>query len=266
MNVIVLVKQVPDPEAPASQFKIDQATNKVIPPPGIAPKISLYDEYAIEAGIQLKEKTGGKVTALCLGPASAKEQLKQALAMGCDEAILLDDAAFQDGDSYAIATALAAAIQKIGAFDLVIAGRQSADMANSLVPTMVAERLGVPSANPIRALEASNGSVKVQRLIEGGYEEIELPTPALVAVHDEINKPRYPNLKGIMAASRRQIPEWSPADLGLDPSQVGVAGSKTKLLKLYIPQRESQIELIEADTPEEAAAKLAQRLREKKII
>ncbi len=266
MNIIVTIKQVPDPDIPPNHFKVDEAAKRVIAPPGVAPVMNGYDANALEAALRLKEKQGGKVTALSLGTAEARDTLKRSIAMGADEAVLLDDPALLDGDSYTTALALAKAIGKIGAYDLVLCGRQASDTDAGQVALGIGELLGLPTVSPAIGLELANGSLKVNRMIEDGYQVLEVPLPALVAVSSEIAEPRYPPLRGIMAAGRAQIPVWSAADLGLDASDVGAAGRKVAVRRLYVETRETRCELIEGDSPAEAGAALAQRLRDAKLI
>ncbi|MBI2863598.1 MAG: electron transfer flavoprotein subunit beta/FixA family protein [Chloroflexi bacterium] len=264
--MVVCIKQIPDPETPAAQFKIDSATNKVIPAQGVPPKISPFDENAVEAAVQLKEKVGGKVSVISMGAKQASEALKTAVAMGCDEGFLLDDPAFADGDSATTATVLAAAINKIGACDLVVTGRQAGDWDAGQVGSGLAEILGVPAVMPARGIEVSDSMATVQRVVDDGYEVIEVPLPAVISVSNEINTPRYPTLRGIMTAARKQIPVWSAADLGLSASSVGAAGARSKLLKLFIPVREGKCEVMEGESVEEMAANLAKALRSAKLI
>ncbi|MFN8532958.1 MAG: electron transfer flavoprotein subunit beta/FixA family protein [Dehalococcoidia bacterium] len=261
MNIIVCVKQVPDPETPASQFRVDEAAKKVIPPSGIEPTVNQYDANAIEAAVQLKEQNGGRVTVLSLGKDKARDAVKQALSMGCDAGVLIDDPAFEDADAFTTATALAAAIRGIGDFDLILCGRQASDWDQAQVPQGLAELLGVPSVTPVAGIEVAGNGLRVKRLIEDGYEVLDVPTPALLAVSNEANQPRYPTLKGIMAAARAKVEVKSGADLG-----VSAAGRKVQLLRLYVPKVESQIEMIPGETPEEQAANLARRLREERVI
>jgi electron transfer flavoprotein beta subunit len=266
LNLIVCIKQVPDWEAPADTFKIDPERNKVIPPPNIDPRISLFDEHAIEAALQLRERHGGKVTVLSLGPDFAQRAVKQAVAMGADDGILLRDPAFEDSDTYGTAAILAEAINKIGAFDLVLCGRQAADWDVGQVGVGVAELLGVPCVSIAQKIEVSDGKAMVERLVEGGYDVMEVPLPALITVSNEINKPRYPTLRGIMAAGKKQIPAWDAAALGIDPARTGAHGARAAVLKLYVPVHEAHCEFIDGDTDEEKGEKLALRLREVKLI
>jgi electron transfer flavoprotein beta subunit len=266
MNIIVCVKQVIDPEAPPSSFKIDASTNKVVPPSGVPPVISTFDEYAVEAALRIKDSVGGKVTALSLGVDLLRDVVKKPLAMGADELILLEDPAFIDSDSSSTAHALAMAIKKIGQFDLILCGRQAADWDSGQVGSGIAELLGLPSVTIARKVEITDGKARIERVIPDGYELIELPLPALVTLSNEHPAPRYPNIKGIMAAKKIEPIIWKPADIGIDPSQIGASGRQTKLLKLFQPVRDTQCEVMKGDTPEEAAVNLAAKLREVKVL
>ena len=267
MNIIVCVKQVPDPEIPPSQFRNDAATNKVIPPQGVKPVVSPFDLNAVEIALRMKEKAGeGKVTALSLGTSIERDVVKQAVAMGADDLVLVEDPALDGGDSFATAYALAQAIKKIGDYDVIMCGRQAADWDAGLVGAGLAEILGLPFVSIIQAAEGVDGKVRAQRVMPDGYEVFEVPTPCVLTVSNEGGEPRYPSMRGIMAAGRKQPVVWSAADIGVDASQAGAAGSKTKLLSLYQPQIEARCEMIEGENPVEAGANLALRLREDRII
>jgi electron transfer flavoprotein beta subunit len=266
MNIIVCVKQVNDPEAPPSAFKIDPATNKVMPPPGMPPVISTFDEYAVEAALRIKEKVGGKVTALSLGMNLQRDVVKKPLSMGADDLVLLEDPAFVDGDSWSTAYALAMAIKKIGQFDLILCGRQAADWDSGQVGSGIAEILGLPSVTIARKVEVEGNKAKVERVIPDGYELIEMILPGVITLSNEHATPRYPNVKGIMMAKRKEPIVWKPADIGADPSKLGANGRRSKLMKLFQPVRDTKCEIVTADTPEAAGAKLAQRLREAKVL
>src|SRR5215472_11621665 len=232
---------------------------KILNPANVDPVINGFDENAIEAALQIKAAVGGKVVALSMGEVGATRALKQALAMGVDEGILLHDAA-------STAYVLAEAIKKIGTYDLILCGRQASDWDQAQVPAGIAEFLGLPSVTAAQKVESHGEVVRVERLLEDGYEVLDVRPPCLVTVSNEANKPRYPTLKGIMAAGKKQIPVWNTAELGLDPARVGNAGALTKVTKLYIPRFEGKCEFIEGETPEEMGEKLALRLRELKII
>jgi electron transfer flavoprotein beta subunit len=265
--MIVCCKQVIDPEAPPATFKVDAATNKVVPPQGVPPVISPFDEQAIEAAIRVKEaQKGGKVTAISLGVNLLRDVVKKPLSMGADELILLEDEAFTEGDSWSTAYALAMAIKKIGKFDIIFCGRQAADWDSGQVGSGIAEILGLPSVTLAKKVEVIDGKAKVERVVADGFEVVEVTLPALITVSNELGVARYPTIKGIMAAKRKEPVVWKPADIGLAPAQIGAAGRKTKLMKLFQPVREGKCEIISADTPEEAAVKQALKLREAKVL
>ena len=262
MDIVVTVKQVPDPDIPPTHFKIDEAARKAVPPPGVAPVMNGYDAHALEAALKLKEQLGGKVTVVSLGPDSARDALKRAIAMGADAAVHVNDPALNDADSTVTAAALAAAIKKLGGFDLVLSGRQASDTDGGQVHLGIAAHLGLPAVSPIQKIEdASPESLTVERIVEDGYQRVRVRLPALLGVSSEINEPRYPPLKGIMAAGRAQIPVWSAADLELAEVQ-----PRVQLRRLYVETREASVEFIEADSLAEAGARLADRLREARLV
>jgi electron transfer flavoprotein beta subunit len=266
VNMIVCCKQVLDPEAPPASFKINPATNQVVPPAGVPPVVSPFDEQAVEAALRVKDKLGGKISVLSLGNNMLRDVVKKPLSMGADELILLEDEAFEGGDSWSTAYALAMAIKKIGQFDIIFCGRQAADWDNGQVGSGIAEILGIPSVTVAKKVEVTDGKANVERVLADGYQVIEVTLPALITVSNELGEARYATLKGIMAAAKKQPTLWKPADIGTDPSQIGAAGRRAKLLKLFQPVREGKCEIVEADSPPEAATKLAQRLREAKVI
>ena len=265
MNVIVCVKQVIDPEAPPSTFKID-AGGRVMPPPGVPPVIDPYGEYAVEAALKVKDTQGGQITAISLGTDHVRDVIKKPLAMGADELILLEDEAFAEGDSWSTAFALAMAIKKVGSYDLILCGREASDWNAGQVGSGIAEILGLPSVTLVKKIDITDGKVKVERVTPDGYEVLEVTLPAVLTISNEIGEPRYPNIKGIMAAKRKEPTVWKPADLGVEPSQVGGTGRRAKILKLFQPVREGACEIIKGEGLEEAAANLALKLREAKIL
>ncbi|MDO8473276.1 MAG: electron transfer flavoprotein subunit beta/FixA family protein [Dehalococcoidia bacterium] len=266
MNIIVCVKQIQDPEIPPAKFKVDPATNRVVPPEGVPPVINPFDEQSIEAALRIKEKAGGKITALTVGKGSARDVLKHALAMGADEAFMLDDDAFDGSDSQSMALILSRAIQRIGPFDLVFCGRQAADWDEAQVGSALAEALGIPPITIARSAQVVDGKIRVERVQTDGYEVVEASLPALVTVSNEIGQPRLPTGFGIIQASRKKITQWKASDIGLSPAEVGPAAARTRLLKLFVPVRESKCEFVKGETVAEAAALLAVKLREAKIL
>ena len=262
MDIVVTVKQVPDPDIPPTHFKVDEAANKVIPPAGVAPVMNGYDANALEAALRLKEQVGGKVTVVSLGPDAARDTLKRAIAMGADAAIHVNDPALNEADSTTTALALAAAIKKLDHVDLILSGRQASDTDGGQVHLGVAAHLGMPAVSPVQKIEdPSAESVVAERIVEDGYQRLKIRLPALLGVSSEMNEPRYPPLKGIMAAGRAQIPLWTAADLGL-----GDASPKVQLRRLYVETREAKVDLIQADTLEDAGKLLADKLREARLV
>jgi electron transfer flavoprotein beta subunit len=266
MNMIVCIKQVIDPEAPPASFKIDSSSNKVVPPAGVSPVIDPYAEYAVEAALKIKDAIGGKITALSLGTNQLRDIVKKPLAMGADELILLEDEAFDGGDSWSTAHALAMAIKKIGEYDIVFCGREASDWNAGQVGSGIAEILELPSITLVRKIDITDGKAKIERVTDDGYEVMEVALPALLTVSHEIGEPRYPTIKGIMAAKKKEPTVWKPADIGAEASQIGAAGRRAKLLKLFQPAREGKCEIIEGESPEEAAVNLALKLREVKVL
>ena len=266
MNMIVCVKQVVDPEAPPASFKIDTDSNSVVPPSGVPPVISPFDENAVEAALRIKDAQGGKITVISLGTNLLRDVVKKPLAMGADELILLEDDAFAGGDSWSTAYALAMAIKKIGDYDLIFCGRQAADWDAGQVGSGIAEVLGLPSVTVVKKIDIVDGKARVERVTDEGYEVVEVSLPALVTVSNELGEPRYATIKGIMTAKKKDPVIWKPADIGVSPSQVGAAGRRTEMLKLFQPVHEGKCEVIEGESPEEAAANLALKLREAKIL
>ena len=266
MNMIVCVKQIIDPEAPPASFKIDPATNKVVPPAGVPPVISPFDENAVEAALKIKDAQGGKITVLSLGVNLLPDVVKKPLSMGCDELVLLEDEAFAGGDSWSTAYALAKAIEKIGEYDIIFCGRQAADWDAGQVGSGIAEILGLPSVNLAKKIEPMDGKARVERVTADGYEVVEVSLPALITVSNELGEPRYATIKGIMGAKRKEPVVWKPADIGLDPTQIGAAGRRTKMLRIFQPVREGVCELVEGENAEDAGAKLAEKLLEVKLL
>ncbi|MBV9329857.1 MAG: electron transfer flavoprotein subunit beta/FixA family protein [Chloroflexi bacterium] len=262
MDIVVTVKQVPDPDIPPTHFRVDEAANKVVPPAGVAPVMNGYDANALEAALRLKEQLGGRVTVVSLGPDAARDTLKRAIAMGADAAIHINDPVLNEADSTTTALALAAAIKTIEHFDLVLSGRQASDTDGGQVHLGIAKHLGLPAVSPVQKIEASSAdSLIAERIVEDGYQRLKVTLPALLGVSSEMNEPRYPPLKGIMAAGRAQIPVLTAADLGL-----GEASPKVQLRRLYVETREAKVELIEAESLEDAGKLLADKLREARLV
>ena len=264
-KIIVCVKQVPDPEGPASAFEVDSEGKKVIPV-GIPPVISPFDENALEAALQVKESCGGIIIALSLVEKAATPVLRKAVAVGADELVLLEDEHFRDLDSYSTAYVLSAAIKKIGGYSLILMGRQAADWDAGQVGSGIAEMLGLPGVILAQKIEVIDGKVRVERVTAEGYEVVEVSLPALITVSNELGEPRYPTIRGIMAARNKEPVIWKPTDIGGESSQFGAAGRRSKLLKLFQPVHEGKCEIIAGESPEETGLNLATKLREAKIL
>ncbi len=266
MNIIVCVKQIPDPEIPPSKFKLDEELSQIIPPEGIPPVMSPYDEQAVELALRLKEKNGGKITILTIGPESVSRIIKHGLAMGADEGIILDDKAFEGSDSFITAYILSKAIQKVRDYDLILCGREAADWGEGLVGSILAETIGLPLVTLAESVELSGQRLQVKRVILDGYQVFAVPTPAVVTVSNEVGQPRLPSGWGIISASQKQIPVWSAADIRADLSRLGIGAERRQLVKLFIPERERVCEIIRGETVAEASSNLVKRLIEAGVI
>jgi electron transfer flavoprotein beta subunit len=261
MNIIVCVKQVPE----IALIKIDKSTGKVAYPqgPGV---INPFDSYALEEALRIKEKSGGKVTALAVGGKESEVALREALALGVDEAVLLDDPSFEGSDGQALAKILASGIRKLGGCDLVLCGKQAVDSDNAMVPSAMAESLSASQAMFVRKIESyDENRVTVQRTTEDGYDTCELQLPAVLSVVKEINEPRLPSLKGKMNAKKKDVPRHSASELGIDPQSVG-GSSATKVEKAFDPPPRPAAEMISDGTPQEMAKKLFDKLRSNQTI
>ena len=264
INIIVCVKQVMDPETPASAFNIDSDAKKVVPAPGIPPVVNGFDENAVEAALRLKDNgDAAKITVISIGNGFVMDVMKKPLSMGADELVLIDDAGLDELDAFATATVLTEAIKKVGEYDLVLCGRQASDWDQAHVPLGIAEMLELPCITLAQNIEVVGDGLIVQRALTDGYEVVEAPMPALVTVTNELGEPRYPTLRGIMQASRKQPTNWSTADVGLDASALE---PKLTLTDLYIPVSDNQVEVIEGEDDADAGRKLALRLREERLI
>jgi electron transfer flavoprotein beta subunit len=254
------VKQVLDPEIPPAKFKIDPETKKVIPPPGVPPVISVFDERAVEAACRLKDKNKGKITVISMGTAKASDVVRHALSMGADDGFVLEDASFENLDSFGTAYVLGKAIKKIGAYDLVLCGRQAADWGAGEVGSILAEILGIPVVTIACNIEVVDNKLRVKRIVKDGYEVLEAPMPSLVTVSSEIGLPRLPGGLGLMMARRKVIPVWKAQDIGAESSQLDKANAHSEVTSLSIPSRKSQCEMITGATPGEAAVNLASKI------
>lgn len=266
MNIIVCVKQILDPEIPASKFRLDPECNKVIPPEGIPPVINPYDEQAVELALRVKDKEGGHITILTIGDEKASSAVKHALAMGADEGVLLHDRIFLGLDSFGKADVLGRAIQKIKEFDLVLCGRQAADWDEALVGSILAEKLDLPLVTLVESFELIQGRGQVKRVILDGFQIFGVPLPAVLTVSHELGPPRLPSGWGIIKASKKDIPVWDAESIEADPAQTRTHASRKKLIKLYIPARDRTCDIIKDEKPEDAASILAGKMKEAGVL
>jgi electron transfer flavoprotein beta subunit len=266
MNIVVCIKKIPDPEIPPAKFKLDTAAVRVLPPEGIPPIINPYDEQAVELALRLKEEKEGKVTVLTIDEEASPTIVKHALSMGADEGYILADVSFLGSDSFSIAHILAQAIKKIGDVDLVLCGRQAADWDEGVVGSILAEKLNYPLVTLGGSIEISGEALKVRRVLLDGYQEFFVPTPAVVTVSNEVGKPRLPSGWGIISASRKEVPVWDASTIDADPKWLGKSAARKELVKLYVPRRERQCEIVEGETTEDAAEKLVDKLLKTGLI
>ncbi len=265
MHIIVCTKHTPDS---AAKMAVDDAGSVSW---GDAPLvINPWDEYAVEEALLLKDKYGGKVTVIAMGPEEAREALKHAVAMGCDEAIRVWDESFAGSDTLATSYVLARAIKKLGDVDLVLLGRGTIDSDTSQVGPALARRLGyAPLMYTIKiaALDPDAKTISVERLLEQGRQLVSSSLPAVVGTVKDINEPRYPSFIGIRKAAKLQMPLWDATEIGTDASKAGMAGSGVTWPTIYAPPaREAEVEIIAADDVNEAAAILADKLIAEKVI
>lgn len=261
MEIVVCVKQVPD----TTEVKIDPATNTLIRQ-GVPSIINPFDKNALEAALQLKEKQGGTVTVISMGPPQAKEALKECLAIGADTAILVSDRAFGGADTLATSYTLAAAIRKLGTYDIIFCGKQAIDGDTAQVGPETAEHLGIAQATYVAKMDVDGDIVRLEREQEEGYEVIEVKLPLLVSVVKSINEPRLPTVKGTMKANRTEIKMWTAADLDVDAQRIGLTGSPTQVRRIFTPPQRTQGVVIQKDTARDAVAELIQKLSEAKIV
>jgi len=255
MNIVVCIKQVPD----TAEVKINPETGTLIRE-GVPSIINPFDMHAIEAGLQIKEKVGGKVSVLTMGPPQAETALREAVSMGADEAVLLSDRAFAGSDTWATSFTLSKAISKMGA-DVIICGKQAIDGDTAQVGPETAEFLNIPHISYVRKIEEVSGnSIKVQRMMDEGYDVVESSFPVLLTVVRELNEPRLPSLKGKMAAKKAEIKKWGSSDIMADENDLGLKGSPTQVKNIFTPDARSGRKILEGK-PEDQVEALIQELR-----
>jgi electron transfer flavoprotein beta subunit len=277
LNVVVCIKQVPE----TTEVRVDPKTNALIRE-GVKSIINPVDENAIEAALQLRDQhggpstgsgspptsegppraqsRGGKVTVITMGPPQAEEALRQALAMGADEAILLSDPASRGSDTLATSYALALMVRKIGDVDLVLCGKQAIDGDTGQVGPGLAERLGLPQVTFAIGLEVADAKLRARRVLDDFFEVVETKLPAVVTVVKQINDPRHPSMRNVLKAKRAEIVKWTLADLDADPKQAGFDGSPTQVIKVWPPEKRTGGKRLEGET-DEIVGELAEAIK-----
>lgn len=246
MNIVVCIKQVPG----TTQVKINPETGTLIRD-GVEAVVNPFDEYAIEEALRIKERVGGVVKVITMGPPQAESALRSAIAMGADEGYLISDRAFAGSDTWATSYTLSKGIQTLGPVDLVICGKQAIDGDTAQVGPGVAEMLGLPFVAWVRKVEEVNQThIKVERLMEEGYDIVEMPLPGLITVVKEINTPRMASLKGKMKAKSAKITTITASSMvDVDTKRLGLKGSPTQVLRSFVPERKTGGEKISGEVP-----------------
>ena len=243
MRIVVCVKQVPD----VAELRIDEVTHSLVRA-GVPSILNPFDEFAVEEALKIREKIGGSITVVTMGPPQAKDVLIRCLAMGVDRAILLTDPAFAAADTYATAKTLAMALKKLE-FDLVICGMKAIDGETCQVGPELAELLGIPHVSYVKKVEidAAANIVLAERLTDEGYEQIRSGLPCLLTASKALNVPRIPSLIQQLAAKQKPIETWTAGSIGADRKDVGLAGSWTQVLKVYTPELRSRGTVVTAE-------------------
>ncbi len=258
MKIIVLVKQVPD----TTDVKIDPVTNTLIRE-GVESVINPFDRYAIEEAIRIKERiVGSEVVVISMGPPQVIAALREAISLGCDNAILLSDRKFAGSDTWATSYTLAQAIKKLGDFLVILCGKQASDGDTAQVGPGVSMHLDIPQVTYVKKIEKidAKGAI-VERMTEEGYDVVETPFPALITVVKEINEPRLPSLKGKMRSKKAEISVWTAEDLACEDKNIGLDGSPTRVVKIFSPSPREGGQMLEGE-PEETSKKLVDALKD----
>ncbi|MGI9952802.1 electron transfer flavoprotein subunit beta/FixA family protein [Moorellaceae bacterium AZ2] len=261
MRIIVCIKQVPD----TTEVRTDPRTGTLIRA-GVPSIINPEDRHALEAALAIKDRQEAEVIALSMGPPQAQDALLEALAMGVDRAILLSDPTFAGADTAATSYTLARAIQKIGPFDLVLTGRQAIDGDTAQVGPQLAELLNIPQVTYVQHLNLfPDGTCRVQRALEDGYEVVETRLPALLTVVKELNTPRYPAVRGIIRACRQGVTIWRSTDISADAALTGLNGSPTRVRRTFVPEHKKSCTILNG-SPQEICRTLLEHLKLRQVL
>jgi len=257
------MKQVLDPEASVSGFKIDEQGKNLIPPPGTMPVLNPFDENALEAALKIKDSQGDtKITVLSMGPTLAKPILLRPLATGADQVILLEDPVFKNADSFSTAMILAEGIKQIGNCDIIFCGRQAADTDAGLVGPGIAELLGIPLVTVVQKVTVDGDKLRVEQINGDGYDILEVQLPVLITVGNEMGDLRYPTTKNLLASKKAKPTVWNAEVLSIDVETLG----RLEMVDMHIPVRKVNCQMVEGSSPEEAAVQLAIRLKQDGVI
>lgn len=261
MKIVVCIKQVPA----TNTVKMDPVTNTIIRE-GVESIINPFDTYAIEEALRLREKYGSTIAGISMGIPSVALLLKEAIALGLDQAYLLSDRAFAGADTLATAHALAKGIEKIGRGDLIICGKMATDGDTAQVGPMLAEMLSLPHITDISAIESiENNIVTCRKLTDDGYLRVKVTMPALITVVKEINVPRLPSISGLLKGRKAEIITYTAKDVAANPKMIGLSGSPTQVVRTFVPNLKLESEILEGNPVQQADA-LWQRLTDKKIL
>lgn len=262
MRLIVCVKQVPD----TNEIKINPETGTLIRD-GVPSILNNDDANALEEALKIKDQVPDtEVIVITMGPPQAREMLQECLAMGADDAVLLSDRALGGSDTWATSNALAAGIRKIGAFDIIFAGRQAIDGDTAQVGPQIAEKLNVPQVTYVKEFKLEEKQVTVKRALEDGYELLKVKTPCVLTAIKELNTPRYMSVPGILRAVKADIKVWDAEDIQVDKSIVGLKASPTNVFKSFTPKPKGKGIAVEGDTPKDMAANLIAELKAKHLV
>jgi electron transfer flavoprotein beta subunit len=261
LDIVVCIKQVPE----TTEVEFDEETG-TLKREGIAAVVNPFDEYAVEEGLSLRERFGGRVKVITMGPPQAESALRDTIAMGCDEAWLATDRAFAGADTWATSYTLGLCIEKMGSHDIIICGLKTTDGDTGQVGPELAQHLGVPHVCYVnKILDVSDGKIRLTRMLDDGVETLEAPLPIVISVTKEINQPRLATLRGRLNARKAEIRQITSKDVDADPSQLGLDGSFTRVVKIFTPTPPAAGEVHEG-SPEELAEKILEKLVECKVI
>lgn len=265
MKIIVPIKQVPE----TSKVKMDPVSGTMIRT-GVESIINPLDLYAIETAIRLKEKNGGTITVISMGPPQTIKAIREAIAMGCDDGVLLSDKSFGGADTWATAYTLTLGVKKLGDVDLILCGERATDGDTGQVGPGLASMLNLPLITYVGKMDLTDsGSFRAERLVEGGREMVSVTAPVLVTVVKEIGVPRLPTLRGILRAKETEIPVWGPGDLQADPALIGLSGSPTRVVRIHHPQvtrKGEKIMIKEQQDIEKAAQSIIDFMKQRNIL